>query len=845
MTFRATLTALKQVATHVSHAPNAPLELDPALSRLLHDTDLSLLRKFRHGAKHHVERAELEVEKEADAFNNPPPEFEGYEVVERGYGGPAVEDSIEDWDGPREERRSPAAVYGTKHIGMVVLPWELEHAVERVVGESDKYQLRSDAKRLFFYPTPSNSQPASSSSGPSKPYKQQPEELRSSGRSSEWQLATSAASLSFSTKGNYKTVVQLAPREGLAFATVAMPAHYAATANVFREIANRMAGPGKREDRIETVIDFGGKSGQGLWASLVAFREPISPPAEPPVEDSTSASDGNTNPQSWTPISASPHQPRVGPFSTPPSHHPTPASVPENLESSSPPETAAGEASWTASTVKKYILLDSRRGMTELARRFVKGTDIGGCEILYQDYWGKNTRLTVPERSLALCAFTLSELPTGSSRKRMVSEMWESGAEWMVIVDHGTQDGFDSVAQARELLLELGRKEVTAHTDGSKAEGGTRDAGSHVVAPCPHSHACPLHSSPNTRDICHFTQRMQTPPFLRLTKHSREGHEDVAYSYVVVRRGQGPTTHFSQRYGSPNVRGLVGAIGREEAEKTLRDEEQGKRKKAKGKGKEKAPKMEKGRTVLEVGEDGVWRGLGERAKPHGAEALAESNMNQLRDESTSDGASEEISEETALRSAITTWPRIVYPPLKRSGHVILDTCTNEGSIARMTIPRSQGKQAYHDARKASWGDAFPHAPRIAPQLRTRGIRRLGPVSVPTTAQDGATDVVGSNRHGADRMANEIISTGNEGDGGQEWTGELGEVEDEEPVRRKAKGKDRLKRKGLREARLEKSQTPVEESIEMEDWINSEASELALLLQAKMVKDEAERQGKVE
>ena len=26
----------------------------------------------------------------------------------------------------------------------------------------------------------------------------------------------------------------------------------------------------------------------------------------------------------------------------------------------------------------------------------------------------------------------------------------------------------------------------------------------------------------------------------------------------------------------------------------------------------------------------------------------------------------------------------------------------------MTIPRSQGKQAYYDARKSNWGDMFPH-----------------------------------------------------------------------------------------------------------------------------------------
>ena len=27
---------------------------------------------------------------------------------------------------------------------------------------------------------------------------------------------------------------------------------------------------------------------------------------------------------------------------------------------------------------------------------------------------------------------------------------------------------------------------------------------------------------------------------------------------------------------------------------------------------------------------------------------------------------------------------------------------------RLTIPKSQGKQAYYDARKSSWGDIFPH-----------------------------------------------------------------------------------------------------------------------------------------
>ncbi|CCO29928.1 hypothetical protein BN14_03952 [Rhizoctonia solani AG-1 IB] len=576
MSFRATLARLRQNAINAQHAPNAPLQLDPALSQLLHDTDLSLLRKFRHGSKHHVERAELQVE-EADALSNLPPEYEGYGIIERG-GEEAQEGSY--WDGPRDERRSPAAVYGTKHVGMVVLPWELEHNVK-----SDKHQLRSDAKRLFYYPTLPNTQPATSSSGPSK-ISRRHSDIRSSSLNSEWQLSSNAPSLSFNTKGNYKTVVQLGPREALAFNTVVMPAHYAATANVFREISRRMSGPGKGDDRIESVVDFGGKTGQGLWAALIAFREPI--PTPETKQDPSQPLDENANPTSWTPISASPHHLRVGPSSNPLIS--TLSATEENSENDIP-----HEQSWTASTLKKYMLLDSRRGLTELARRLVKGTNIGECEVLYQDFWGKNTTLPVPERSLALCAFTLSELPNGTARKRMVTEMWQSGAEWMVIIDHGTPAGFDSVAQARELLLDLGRNE-------------------------------------------------------------------------------GSVTHHTQQYGSPVAEGLVGAVGRESAEKMRLDEvtaNSKRRSQSKGRRKDKH-----GRQVLEVGEDGVWTGLMDTG------AMEHEVGVDRNDPSRNQGPAESVekdSEEEVLRNAIGTWPRIIYPPMKRSGHVIMDTCTNEGT----------------------------------------------------------------------------------------------------------------------------------------------------------------------
>lgn len=36
---------------------------------------------------------------------------------------------------------------------------------------------------------------------------------------------------------------------------------------------------------------------------------------------------------------------------------------------------------------------------------------------------------------------------------------------------------------------------------------------------------------------------------------------------------------------------------------------------------------------------------------------------------------------------------------------------------RMTVPKSQGKQPYYDARKSFWGDIFPHEPKNPPQER--------------------------------------------------------------------------------------------------------------------------------
>jgi ribosomal protein RSM22 (predicted rRNA methylase) len=113
------------------------------------------------------------------------------------------------------------------------------------------------------------------------------------------------------------------------------------------------------------------------------------------------------------------------------------------------------------------------------------------------------------------------------------------------------------------------------------------------------------------------------------------------------------------------------------------------------------------------------------------------------------------------------WPRMIAPPLKRSGHVILEVCSasgkystgfrnfvidsylveltrkSTGEIERHTIPKSQGRQEYYDARKSAWGDLFPHAPKNGPQPSPSTSSSLPTSLTPSSSSlAGVTDDLG-------------------------------------------------------------------------------------------------------
>ncbi|SPO20485.1 uncharacterized protein UTRI_00882_B [Ustilago trichophora] len=375
-------------------------------------------------------------------------------------------------------------------------------------------------------------------------------------------------------------------------------------------------------------------------------------------------------------------------------------------------------------------------------------------------------------RSLALSAFALSLMTNDSNRFEAVQAMWDSGAEVIVIIDQATPRGFASVASARAQLLQLGRQ---------------REGGAHVVAPCSHDKPCPLlhpfaisstvanavgvrsdtGNQAKSKDVCGFTARYHTPTFLRRTKHSDKGEENVGYSYVVVRRGTRPsllaeaqrrvsgqdevleTVQHLSAEASKTKTGILDMLRnakKASAERRMLQEvdpnaaltsptpqnasrEGGEDEMSDDQAMEELLKLLPEAMQAEFTQSSA---SSEQLTPEQMDSILSSLRSTLSPpirSSTSDvqqeldlaaaaDESEEISvpastfeSELAMRLESYSWPRLIKSPLKKGGHVTLDACCASGNIERFTISKASGKQAYQDARKSKWGDLFPHAPR--------------------------------------------------------------------------------------------------------------------------------------
>jgi hypothetical protein len=217
--------------------PNAPLDLDPALQNLLKDADMTMA----HRLNAHYPKEE-------------PPGHRHIELIEQE--GITPTNWMEEEElSSRGSRKSPAAEFGSRKIGAVVLPLQLQESVTRLIesaftssfhhaGElktildSDKSMLHVDAKRIFG----TTDDPADS----------------------KWDSQYDVKYKS------HKQAYRHSERDGTAFASIALPAHFSAIFSVLDNVKQRLGS----EWQIERVIDWGAGTGSGLWLVNVPSHSP-------------------------------------------------------------------------------------------------------------------------------------------------------------------------------------------------------------------------------------------------------------------------------------------------------------------------------------------------------------------------------------------------------------------------------------------------------------------------------------------------------------------------------------------------------------------------------------------
>jgi ribosomal protein RSM22 (predicted rRNA methylase) len=365
---------------------------------------------------------------------------------------------------------------------------------------------------------------------------------------------------------------------------------------------------------------------------------------------------------------------------------------------------AAGIDVW-GNELKKYTGIDMSRSMLDAAKVMIDGS---GADCIL---WDKSLEVVKRAESrgdrydLAISSYTMSELASDPARRaatQLLFELLDVGG-YLVIIESGNPEGSHTVRTAREFILNSFN-----HTADEKSNLfnilpaprglNKKDLGAFSIAPCTHDKPCPLSEGV----WCSFSQKVYSG---MIRKASEE-----KFSYVVIQKRQVNSSEI------PNQSTFINS------------------------------KPYKADSKMELDLKSKLGLLDNWTIP--SSQISEKSINEsdptplvvlqkfLDSDSENiepliDNLLDEVDWEEYNPPLIREeWGRVIRSPIKNRGHVSMDLCLPNGSVARSTLSKSNVihvPSLYTAMRKTTWGGLFPVIPdnidgRSPLALKSKGLR---------------------------------------------------------------------------------------------------------------------------